>query len=552
MVIRDKRLTGFMPFAYTGVTPNTPPNVKFYGRAPASDDLLSFIIGDLWVDETTSPISIWMLVKIEDTTATWLELTSTATIPWPVSDGGTGLATITANSLFVGAGTNPLVPLGAAADGQIPIGSTGADPVITTITGGAGIDVTNGAGSITVAVGGDVADTYDADTGSAVPAANVLTVAGGTSMSTTGAAATLTIDMDTDVATSYATDSGTATPASNILTIAGGTGISTSGSGSTVTVQRTPGSGFYAAGENLNESPAGTLNLNRNIRWPDTNAAGTTGLIYLGASGGSGGTIFMHNYDTVAAGQRSVFIGEQAGNLTNTATDAGNIGVGYKALTSLTSGESNCALGSEALTSLTTGDSNVACGDNCLANLTTGSYNVGLGGPITPGGTDGVGENYTSSESSNILINNAGVTAESNTIRIGTHGSGDRQQNKCFVAGIRGATTGVADAIQVLIDSSHQLGTVSSSIRFKDNIENMSTEGEDLLKLRPVTFEYKKHPGVRQYGLIAEEVKEIFPRLVVEDDGKPSTVKYHELPALLLDACQAAQKRIEELEMLLA
>jgi len=71
--------------------------------------------------------------------------------PQPVVEGGTGASTLTAHSLLLGEGTSAISPLGAATNGQIPIGSTGADPVLAAISAGTGISVTNGAGSITLA-----------------------------------------------------------------------------------------------------------------------------------------------------------------------------------------------------------------------------------------------------------------------------------------------------------------------------------------------------------------------------------------------------------------
>jgi len=67
-----------------------------------------------------------------------------------VPGGGTGVATFTDHALVVGSGVGVMTSLAAATDGQIPIGSTGADPVIATISEGEGIDVTNAAGSITI------------------------------------------------------------------------------------------------------------------------------------------------------------------------------------------------------------------------------------------------------------------------------------------------------------------------------------------------------------------------------------------------------------------
>jgi hypothetical protein len=68
-----------------------------------------------------------------------------------VADGGTGASTLTDHGILLGSGTAAITPLGAATNGQLPIGSTGFDPVLATITEGEGIDVTNAAGSITVA-----------------------------------------------------------------------------------------------------------------------------------------------------------------------------------------------------------------------------------------------------------------------------------------------------------------------------------------------------------------------------------------------------------------
>jgi hypothetical protein len=138
------------------------------------------------------------------------------------------------------------------------------------------------------------------------------------------------------------------------------------------------------------------------------------------------------------------------------------------------------------------------------------------------------------------------VAGESDTIRIG-----DAEQTRAFIAGIRGKTTGVADAIAVLIDSNGQLGTVSSSARYKENIADLGFVSERLLALRPVQFRYRAEvqAGERpvQYGLIAEEVAEVFPELVAFDaEGRPQTVMYHLLSTLLLNELQRERARRAE------
>jgi hypothetical protein len=101
----------------------------------------------------------------------------------------------------------------------------------------------------------------------------------------------------------------------------------------------------------------------------------------------------------------------------------------------------------------------------------------------------------------------------------------------------------------VLIDGAGQLGTVSSSRRYKEDIRAMADVSAMLAELRPVTFRYRKPyaDGSKpiEYGLIAEEVAETFPDLAVfNDDGRPETVKYHLLPTFLLAGYQAQQRII--------
>jgi hypothetical protein len=78
----------------------------------------------------------------------------------------------------------------------------------------------------------------------------------------------------------------------------------------------------------------------------------------------------------------------------------------------------------------------------------------------------------------------------------------------------------------------------------------MGDDSSPVMKLRPVTFTLKEYSDKsKQFGLIAEEVYEIFPEIVVLDkEGKPQSVQYHNLPALLLNEIQKLNKRIEQLE----
>ena len=110
-------------------------------------------------------------------------------------------------------------------------------------------------------------------------------------------------------------------------------------------------------------------------------------------------------------------------------------------------------------------------------------------------------------------------------------------QFRTFISGIRGVTTGNANAIPVMIDSDGQLGTMSSSRRFKTEIKPMDKGSQVILSFKPVTFQYRNdNASTPQFGLIAEEVAEVNPDLVVRDkEGQIYTVRYEAVNAMLLN-----------------
>jgi hypothetical protein len=169
-----------------------------------------------------------------------------------------------------------------------------------------------------------------------------------------------------------------------------------------------------------------------------------------------------------------------------------------------------------------TGQRNIAIGVRAGYNLQEGDNNL-----------------YFGSEFSDFV--------ESNTIRLGTD-FGLFPHTRTFIGAVRGV--GVPLGIPVLIGNNGQLGTYVSSARFKEEISDMADASSGLLKLRPVSFRYKGQTGGgKQFGLIAEEVQQILPELVVCDPaGEAETVLYHEMPAMLLNELQKQQKVIAELQ----
>jgi hypothetical protein len=176
------------------------------------------------------------------------------------------------------------------------------------------------------------------------------------------------------------------------------------------------------------------------------------------------------------------------------------------------------------LSAASTGTRNIAIGFQAGASVTTGSDNIHIGTEGSPGDSD--------------------------TIRIGT-----AAQTATFVGGIHGATS--SGGIAVLVNSSGQLGTTTSSRRFKEDIADVGSLSAKLLELRPVKFHYRREAlhaddAARlerplELGLIAEEVAEVLPELVVYDDeGAPYTVRYHLLVPLLLAELQRQERESAE------
>jgi hypothetical protein len=120
----------------------------------------------------------------------------------------------------------------------------------------------------------------------------------------------------------------------------------------------------------------------------------------------------------------------------------------------------------------------------------------------------------------------------------------------CYIAGITGQTA--SGGVAVFIDGNGKLGTLTSSARFKDEIKPMDKVSESVLALKPVTFRYKKEIDanrIPQFGLVAEDVAKVNPNLVVNGrDGKPYTVRYEAVNAMLLNEFIKEHGKVEELE----
>jgi Chaperone of endosialidase len=278
---------------------------------------------------------------------------------------------------------------------------------------------------------------------------------------------------------------------------------------------------------------------------------------------------------SLTSGENNTALGFQA--LYNVTTTFENTAVGSEALLSNTVGTRNVAVGSQAQISLTNGDSNIAVGGGSLTHNESGNFNTALGRRalfrILDDQNTGLGFFAGSNNqggTNNIYIGNVGpvpIGTESNTIRLGTQtatiatvGNPPVESHlmpahtATFIAGIFGKTS--SGGIPVYINSNGKLGTTTSSKRFKENIKPMDNTSEAILALKPVTFHYKKEldpEGIAQFGLVAEEVEKVNPALVARGaDGKPYTVRYDAVNAMLLNEFLKEHQKVQKLEAALA
>jgi Chaperone of endosialidase len=219
-----------------------------------------------------------------------------------------------------------------------------------------------------------------------------------------------------------------------------------------------------------------------------------------------------------------------------------NTAIGDEPLFNNTIGVSNTGIGGEALLENTEGNSNTAAGREALRHNTTRSNNTAIG--------VSAGEDLTTGDNNiDIGFNVVGVAGEANTSRIGNTDITDT-----FISGISGATASGGAA--VFVNGNGKLGTMTSSARFKDEIKPMERASEALLALKPVTFRYKKGidpQGIPQFGLVAEKVEKVNPNLVVRDkEGKPYSVRYEQVNAMLLNEFLKEHNTVQELKKELA
>jgi Chaperone of endosialidase len=296
----------------------------------------------------------------------------------------------------------------------------------------------------------------------------------------------------------------------------------------------------------------------------ENTAVGTAALLFntMGAANTAvGSTALLNNNGSV-----NTAIGSRA--LNQNTSGSFNTAVGRDALLSNTSGQENTALGfaamgsnaspnnlntavgSSALVSINNGASNTAVGAHALASLANSNASTAVGADALLA---------TTGNANTALGANAGsaITTGSNIICIGT--SGANIDNSCFIGRIYSTVQPIVgtDPDSVTIASNGRLGRGNvSSRRYKHDIKPMEKASEMVYALKPVSFRYHKEYDATQtlaFGLIAEEVAEVYPDLVGRNPkGEPESVRYEQINAMLLNEFLKEHRRVQQLEATVA
>ena len=311
-------------------------------------------------------------------------------------------------------------------------------------------------------------------------------------------------------------------------------------------------------GDNFNTFEGENALINLGIGAGNT-AFGWEALAFTSATsfntGIGGGALALNNSDNNTAvgagamllnlsGTQNVAVGTDA--LLNNDGGSDNNAIGSFALFSNINGTFNNAHGRNALTA-NLGDENNAMGDDAMDSNTTGSFNTAMGDDALDGCTTG---------SSNVAVGDeagTAVVAGSNIICIGagvTGGGGPFQDfdNTCFIGSIFGEpTSDPGTQTAVYVDQFNVVGIFNSSRQYKHDIQPMDKSSETLYQLKPVTFKFNSDvKGSTQYGLIAEDVAQVDPQLVVRKNGETVTVRYEQINSMLLNEFLKEHKKVEE------
>jgi hypothetical protein len=311
----------------------------------------------------------------------------------------------------------------------------------------------------------------------------------------------------------------------------------------------------------LNNTSVGESSLERNVGGGWNTMIGCNAGQYL--KGGDNNIAIGYNAlfgawaTTGATGSNNVVVGD--GAMATATTAASNVVVGHNALNHILSGSSNIAMGQTTLSGVTTGGFNLGVGENSLYTLTTGNYNVGVGYHtlyyVT--GSNNVALGYMAGKyhtgSNSLWIDNADRTTLALGIRkslvYGTFGADSSAQYVRINGYLMATGTTSSTGTGMVMGTDGRIYMLTSSLRFKKNIQDFNTNFRQILNVNPVSYEYKS-TNAPDIGYIAEEFEKLGLKdlLNYDGEGKPFSIKYDKLPLYIIEVLKDHEARLKALE----
>ena len=195
------------------------------------------------------------------------------------------------------------------------------------------------------------------------------------------------------------------------------------------------------------------------------------------------------------------------------------------------------------------GTNAVAMGNNTTASgnnsTSMGYFTTASGNKTTAMGADTTASDYASlvigqyNYSGSSVTNNATSFSTSNTAFVIGNGTASNAKSDAFKVMFNGDTT-VSNDLTVNGDV-----VISSDARLKSNIVSLGSTLSKLLQIDGKSYEMK---GKQKIGVLAQEIKEVFPELVSEDDNKMLAVNYQGLVPVLINALKEQDVKMKEQE----
>ncbi len=257
----------------------------------------------------------------------------------------------------------------------------------------------------------------------------------------------------------------------------------------------------------------------------------------------------------------SVFIGKDAGRMDDQTSNF-NVGIGNDVLEDNTTGDKNVAIGNTSMLQNISGVQNTAVGEASLRSNNVGERNVAIGQSCMRNNTDGsyntaVGEDALYSNlngNNNVAIgHDAGRTCRgSGNVFLG-HEAGRNigtQDNRLYIDNSNTSSPliyGEFDNNAIVINGSFE---ISSDARLKYDFAALN---QSLSKIRDLNGYSYKRKGIannlkREVGLIAQDVRSVFPEMVRKSDSGYLSVNYTALIPVLIEAIKEQQEMIESLK----